>query len=89
MYIYLSGTTDLRSVYFPTYFLGMVGYHADSATVHGCHTHRISAPLEDVRNGEVCCDIVYCGDALQLTPGSLTVEDSIPVHWHHHLRINL
>ena len=21
MYIYLSGTTDLRSVYFPTYFL--------------------------------------------------------------------
>jgi len=82
MYIYLSGTTDLRSVYFPTYFLGMVGDHADSATVHGCHTYRISAPPEDVRSGEVCCDVVCCGDVPQLTPASLTTEDSIPIHWH-------
>ena len=67
----------------------MVCDHADTTTVHGCHTHSVSAPLEDVGDGEARCCVVCCGDVLQPTPGSLAVEDSVPFHWGHDLRINL
>ena len=96
IHIYLSSTADLHSVltkgvsvYCPTYFLGMVGDHADTTTVHGGHTHSVSAPLEDVGNGLGRCRVVCCGDVPQPTPGSLAVEDNVLFHWGHDLRINL